>query len=149
MCDEKFKIRVVLLFLWKKGLNANQATNEICVVKCDGTTSKRTGACGFKRFNDGDTISKTNHIPVSHQRSLRQPCALHWKKSQAPIPVNCLQCLAYLIALLLVTFAQLTMSTKANDRITMIWPLHKPRNRSLFAKNCCSCPLEIVYGKEL
>jgi transposase len=55
MDSEKFEIRVLLRFFWKKRLTARAAAKEICDVEGHGTVSTRTAQRWFKRFEQGRT----------------------------------------------------------------------------------------------
>lgn len=55
MADHKLAIRVILRFLWKKGLNARAAAKEINDVEGTGSVNERTAQNWFKRFKEGDT----------------------------------------------------------------------------------------------
>lgn len=52
--NEKFTLRAVIRFLWKKGLGPKATTDEICAVEGDGIVSLKTVKNWFKRFNDGN-----------------------------------------------------------------------------------------------
>lgn len=52
---ENLEIRIILKFLWKKGLTARAAVKEICDMEGNGYVSKTTAAKWFKRFAEGDT----------------------------------------------------------------------------------------------
>ena len=53
--SQKFALRVVIRFHWKKGLGPKATTDEICAVKEDGFVSLKTVKNWFKRFNEGNT----------------------------------------------------------------------------------------------
>jgi histone-lysine N-methyltransferase SETMAR len=55
MDNEKYEIRVLLRFFWKKRLKARAAAKEICDVEGQGTVSVRTAQRWFKRFEEGRT----------------------------------------------------------------------------------------------
>lgn len=54
MCDSKTATRAVLRFLWKKGLSAKAASEEICAVEGPDTINRSTASRWFKRFSSGD-----------------------------------------------------------------------------------------------
>jgi len=55
MDGEKYEIRVLLRFFWKKRLSARAAATEIWNVEGHGTVSIRTAQRWFKRFDEGKT----------------------------------------------------------------------------------------------
>jgi [histone H3]-lysine36 N-dimethyltransferase SETMAR len=60
---EKFEIRVLLKFFWKKGLSSRAAVKEISQVEGEGFVSKSSAARWFKKFNEGDISLEDQERP--------------------------------------------------------------------------------------
>ena len=53
--DEKFALRAVLRYCWKRGLTPTATIKEMCAAKGEGYVSLSTVKIRFNLFKDGET----------------------------------------------------------------------------------------------